>query len=77
MNLLLELILFTIWILCSFVILLTGDIVLLAFSFGKHKPTWARYREKSNIGTQIFTELIFWIGTGTWILIAITINYLN
>ena len=77
MNFLLEFILFALWILCSFGILLTGDIVLLAFSFGKHKPTWARYREKSNIGTQIFAELIFWVGIGTWILLAIAINYLK
>ncbi len=71
MNIIAEIVLFIFWLLISFVLLFTGDIVLMILTIGKHKPTWSRYREKSGIGMQVFAELIFWIGLGTWIVILI------
>ena len=73
---LVEIFFFIIWVIVSFVLFLTGDIVLCVTTLGKHDPTWVRYRHKSNIGLQIFTEVVFWIGIGTWLLIAILIHQL-
>jgi hypothetical protein len=71
MNIVAEIVLFIFWLLMSFVFLFTGDIVLMILTIGKHRPTWSRYREKSSISMQVFAELIFWIGLGTWIVILI------
>jgi len=71
---LIEVLFFTIWIIVSFGIYLTGDIVLWIITLGKHDPTWSRYQKRSNIGLQIFTDLVFWLGVGTWIMIAIAFH---
>ena len=74
---LVEIFFFIVWVIVSFVFFLTGDIVLWLITLGKHDPTWGRYRHRSNIGFQIFTEVVFWIGIVTWLFIAILIHQLK
>ena len=74
---LVEIFFFIVWVIVSFVFFLTGDIVLWLITLGKHDPKWRQYRHRSNIGLQIFTEVVFWIGIGTWLLIAFIIYQLK
>jgi hypothetical protein len=55
------------WLPSSFVILFTGDLVLLILSFGKHKPICFRLNEKANIRSDILSEATFWVGVLAWL----------
>ena len=55
----------------------TGEIVLFVLfilTFGKKKPRWNYYADKSPSKWVIFTELSTWIGIAFWLLIAWFIN---
>jgi hypothetical protein len=48
----------------------TGEILIFLFTFGKHKPQWGLYGEKSPARFVISSHVSMWIGIAFWLLLA-------
>ena len=52
----------------------TGEIVLFILTFGKKKPRWKYYTDKSASKFIIFTQISLWIGFAFWLLVFWLVN---
>lgn len=67
---------FTFWLLVDVVAVVTGEAVLWALTFGRRKPRWDLYTSERPRGFVVLSELSFWVGIASWVLLIVSARHL-